>query len=323
MLNPPRVLGKQAAHPWLGATIVLVGTVLALVCLQPFAAGYGNYRLTLARILATGWSDPTWQHGALAPLIAGWLVWHARKDLRNIEVKPSPWGLPLLLAGFGCYYVGFKANFYHFGFASIQMLAAGSILWIFGSGHFKRLFFAWLILAFIWPLRFLEDTLAFQLRLIVVDGVASVLQWSGIDIVRDGTTLVSPPDAATGRAAGEWFSLNVDGPCSGMRSLFALMMVSALFSYFRQRGWQRRLALFACSLPLAILANMARILLLLTASVLMGQELAIGGPDKEVSTFHFFSGIAVFLVALAGLQGASWAMDRWWRVKVQPSTGRP
>ena len=322
MLNPPQATSERTQRPWLAATMILLGSVLALVCLQPFAAGYGNYRQTLARILATSWSDPTWQHGALAPLISAWLVWHARNDLQKLQIRPNPWGLPVLLCGLAFYYMGFKANFYYFGFAGIQLLTAGSVLWIFGSDHFKRLFFAWLILAFAWPLRILEDTLAFQLRLIVVEGVASVLQLLGVDIIRDGTTLVSMPDAATGRTAGELFSLNVDGPCSGMRSLFALMMVSALFSYFRQRDWPRRLALFACSLPLAILANMVRILILLAASVWLGQDFAIGSQEKEVSTFHFFSGIAVFLVALAGLQFASWAMDRWWRVKIQPPTGR-
>jgi exosortase/archaeosortase family protein len=106
------------------------------------------------------------------------------------------------------------------------------------------------------------------------------------------------------------FSLNVEGPCSGMRSLFALMMVGALFSYHRQKGLWQRCFLFLMTFPLAILANMARILVLLGASTIFGQSFAIGDADKEVSTFHFLTGIVVFLVALAGLQGIAWLMDR-------------
>ena len=70
--------------------------------------------------------------------------------------------------------------------------------------------------------------------------------------------------------------------------------------------------------PLAILANMSRILVLLGASTLFGQSFAIGDADKEVSTFHFLTGIVVFLVALAGLQGIAWLMDRFG--KTQPAT---
>ena len=39
---------------------------------------------------------------------------------------------------------------------------------------------------------------------------------------------------------------------------------------------------------------------------------AVGNEEKEVSTFHFLSGIAVFLVALAGLHGVAWVMNRFW-----------
>eukprot|EP01031_Cornospumella_fuschlensis_P011402 gene11402-13926_t len=56
---------------------------------------------------------------------------------------------------------------------------------------------------------------------------------------------------------------------------------------------------------------MARIFLLLGASTLFGQEFAVGDQNKEVSTFHFMSGIATYLVAVAGLQQISRLLDRW------------
>lgn len=43
----------------------------------------------------------------------------------------------------------------------------------------------------------------------------------------------------------------------------------------------------------------------------LGQDIAIGSAEQEVSTFHFLTGIVVFLVALAGLQGFAWLMDRF------------
>jgi hypothetical protein len=101
-----------------------------------------------------------------------------------------------------------------------------------------------------------------------------------------------------------------------MRSLFALMMVSALFSYFRETSVQRRIALFATSIPLAVLANLVRLLILLAATAIFGQDFAVGNEEKEVSTFHFLSGIAVFVVALAGLQAIAGLMRIVWPVRI-------
>ena len=146
----------------------------------------------------------------------------------------------------------------------------------------------------------------------MVSATSRLLNLIGVDTLVDGTALLSAARPETGRAVGEVFSLKVDGPCSGMRSLFALMMVSALFSYFRQPTVARRVVLFASSIPIAVVANLVRLLILLAASAAFGQDFAVGNEEKEVSTFHFLSGIAVFLVALAGLQGVAVVMNRVW-----------
>ena len=143
----------------------------------------------------------------------------------------------------------------------------------------------------------------------MVRWVAVVLQWLHVPVWKDGTTLWSAP--TEGHAEGSWLQLNVDGPCSGMRTLFALMLVSALFAYFRQRTWLRRFALFATSIPLAILGNMVRLFLLIGGSAVLGQARAVGNEETEVTTFHFLAGVAVFIVAVAGMQAISALMDRW------------
>lgn len=289
---------------------VVAVALAVMVVWQPYDAGYGDFRRTLAQTLMIYWRDPTWQHGALAPLIACWLVWRDRSFLAALPVRGSAWGLPLLLAAVFFYYAGFKANNFYFGVAAIQLYVAGAVLWVLGWKQAWRMLFPWLILCFTWPLLFLEDTIAFRLRLLMVKATSWVLQMVGVPAIVDGTALLSAADEATGRGAGEVFSLKVDGPCSGMRSLFALMMVSALFSYFRQPTWPRQLVLFAMSVPLAVVANLCRLLILLAASAVFGQDFAVGNEEKEVSTFHFASGLAVFGVALLGLEAASTLMNR-------------
>ena len=50
------------ALPW----VLLVWSLAILVFLQPYSAGYGPFRRTLAATVFERWLDPTWQHGALA-----------------------------------------------------------------------------------------------------------------------------------------------------------------------------------------------------------------------------------------------------------------
>lgn len=284
-----------------------------LIAVQPYAAGYGDYRKTLLATVLQRWADPTWQHGALALPIAIYFLWREKAKIARIAVQPAGWGLGVILFSAFLYYVGYKGNNYYFGFASVQIMVAGVCVWIWGWQRFKACFFSWLILGFSWPLIFLEESLGFHLRLIMVKASSGLLDLLGVGVVREGTTLISAPDPDHGRAIGAVFSLNVEGACSGMRSLFALLMVGAIFSYVKQPTLLRRVFLFVWSFPLAVLANLSRIMVLLGASALFGQAFAVGDEQKETSNFHFLSGLVVFMVALMGLQGISFLVSRIWR----------
>ena len=287
---------------------LLLAAAVILVALLPYAAGYGPIKRSILSHLLMYWKDPTWQHGALALPIAGYLIWRRRTEITTIPVKPTHLGMPVIVIALFFYYAGYRANNFYLGFIGLMTLIAGASMWLVGTRRTLEGAFPWLMLGFAWPLAFLESSLAFEMRFLMIRLTSGILNFLDVPVIQEGTTLLSGP--AHGREAGGLFSLNVEGPCSGMRSLFALMMVGALFSYHRQKGLWQRCFLFMMTFPLAILANMARILVLLGASTLFGQSFAIGDADKEVSTFHFLTGIVVFLVALAGLQGIAWLMDR-------------
>jgi exosortase len=282
--------------PW----VLLAAILVLLVAFQPYAAGYGAFRLTLLEELLMRWKDPTWQHGFLAPFIVGWLVWKRKDELAALPAKGSVLGLLAVLVAMLAYFGGYKANNYYLGAFAVQLYIAGVVVACLGWAHARALCFAWLMLCFMWPLVFLEDSVSFRLRVLMVETTSFVLNTISLDTIREGTALISAPDAE--HTAGQLFSLKVDGPCSGMRSLFALLMVSALFGYFRQKTLPRRFFLFLCGFPLAVIANMARLLILIAGSMAFGQEFAVGDQEREVSTFHFVSGIVVYLVALAGLE---------------------
>lgn len=290
--------------------LVLGMALLLLVGLQPYAAGYGPFRRTLFDELLMRWKDPTWQHGALLPFIVGYLIWRRRNELAPLPASSSRRGFVLIGFALLLYFAGFRANNFYCGYLAIMTLLAGASLWLQGVPRSRQLLFAWLMLGFLWPLPFLEESIGYQMRLMMVKTTGFVLNAAGVDSLVSGTALQSMPNLELGRKAGDLFSVGIAAPCSGMRSLFALLVVGALFSYFRQRSLGRRLALFSTILPIAILANMTRILVLIFAAMIFGQDWAIGDAEKEVSAFHELTGILVFLVALLLLQAASWLLNR-------------
>lgn len=292
------------------ALALLAASVVLLLAMQPYAAGYGSFRYTILSELLMQWKDATWQHGALMPLIVGWLVWRRREDVARLPESSSRWGLVLVIFALLFYLAGFRANSFYCGYLSVMTLLAGASLWLQGMARSRVLLFAWLMLGFMWPLPFLEESIGYKMRLIMVQTTGFVLNTVGVDALVSGTALQSMPDPGTGRKAGELFSVGIAAPCSGMRSLFALLVVGALFSYFRQRAMWRRALLFSTIIPVAIVANMVRILVLIFAAMLFGQRWAIGDVEKEVSAFHEITGIVVFLVALLLLQGISWLLNR-------------
>ncbi len=290
---------------------LLAAAAFLLVAWMPYAAGYGAFRRSMLQEMLMRWKDPTWQHGALLPFIVGYLIWLRRDEAAKLPPSSSRSGFVLIVIALFFYFAGFRANNFYCGYLSVMMLMAGASLWLEGVHRGRTRLFAWLMLGFMWPLPFLEEGIGYPMRLLMVKTTGFVLNTVGVDSLVSGTALQSMPDLESGRQAGELFSVGIAAPCSGMRSLFALLVVGALFSYFRQRTPGRRLALFSTILPIAIVANMTRILVLIFAAMIFGQKWAIGDVEKEVSAFHELTGIVVFLVALTLLQATSWLMNRF------------
>lgn len=305
--------------------------LLGLYVLMPYATGYGSERRSIAYWLWYFWRDPDWQHGALVLPIIGVLLWRKRESLfpvgKNSADFSGPalagsWsGLVIIGAALFAYFAGYRANIYYLGYFSAQLLVGGLIVWLCGWRWFSRLFFFWCLLGFLWPLYFLESRLGFPLRMLMTDLSSGVLNVVSVEHLRQGTALLSPADSAAGVEVGERFALEVANPCSGIRSLFSLTMIGALFGYLTlQKPWQWML-LTAAAIPLAVIGNAVRILLLLAASRWLGSEFAIG-EEGGTSTFHLFAGIAVFLVALSGMVMMSKLLQKLGRKKTKPVTAQ-
>ncbi|WP_395738564.1 exosortase/archaeosortase family protein [Prosthecobacter sp.] len=253
-----------------------------------------------------------WWFCFVVPPLVGWLVWLRGEELRSLPLRGTWRGLIPLVLGLFCYWVGYKASTGYPGFLAIQGVVAGFILLVGGMAWMRALFFAWLFMLFSWPMQPLEDSVASPLRPYTASMAAAVLNTLRVPTVSEGSALQSAPDAATGKQIGDAFSLDVDAKCSGINSLFALMMISALLGYLALKRPRSRLILFACSVPLAVAGNVVRLLLLVAGTLKLGADVAVGrhfADHQEMSIYHTMAGFAVFGIALAGMFGLCWLFE--------------
>ncbi len=285
-----------------------VAGVCALIALwllyaaNPYAYGYGAHMVTVLHFANVLWQGEDWQHCYLVPFAIAGMIWFERKNLPDAPFTRSWTGLGLTLLGLFVYWVGFRADNVFIAYASFQILTGGLILWLLGWEWAKALFIPWVFLIFLYPLTFLDNLIAFPLRMVMSEASVHVLNMFGIGCIKSGTAILSAPEPMAGLRAGARFSVDVADPCSGIRSLFALMMVSALYGYFTQKEMWRKAVLFFSSIPLAIAGNLARIIMLTLGTIAMGPEIAIGTLEKP-TFFHMMAGYVVFAVALGGMLG--------------------
>jgi exosortase len=304
--------GGEVGSQWQDRTlwveaVVAFAVVIGLYGFIPYNFGFESKARSVFEMLQRFWTDPStadWHHGMIVPLISVGLILHRAKELEKVVIQPSGWGVLGVVAALVLFWVGYKIDITIVGFLSLQMMIGGLILWLFGWEMMKAVAFPYAFLMFAYPFYFLDTIVAFPLRGLMCQMSQFFLNLVGVDTLRVGTALVSAPDYAKGLAQGQRFALDVATPCSGIRSLFALMMVSALYGHLTlQKGWQKWV-LFLLSPALAVLGNFARMVMLTLGTILLGSAVAIG-TEEHPTTFHMAAGFFVFVVALGGMVGVS------------------
>jgi len=275
--------------------------IVGMVGFFPYSTGYYYERLTLWRQMKSlyNWNSGEWQFGyAILPVVTA-LLWMTKKRYVDLEIRPSWWGLGIIVLGFIFYLAGYRANEKYLGFAGCQFLIMGMVLWFFGKDYFRKAFLLWVLLGMIWPIIPLIPAVSFPMRMMVTKMTVTFLNFIGVDTIQNGTALLSA--ATSTQEQGEYFSLQVAAPCSGLRSLMALFMLGLSMAYMSfEKIWKSSVLLFTV-FPLALLGNFVRLLILLVGSVTLGNEVAIGKGEHDPSAYHLGAGFLVYIIALVGL----------------------
>ncbi|HUJ51130.1 MAG TPA: exosortase/archaeosortase family protein [Bryobacteraceae bacterium] len=279
--KPEALLSQPAA--WSAATIrsLLVGTLL-LAVFWPIL--YGIYR---------SWFDPGiyMEHGLLVVPTAVYMVWTQRDKLKSIALRPSGWGLVLLIGGALEAALGLLAHWIWFTRTAFLISLVGSIALVFGFSMVRALSYplATLVLM-IAPPTFVFASATLHLQLLASRLGAAGLDWLGYSVLRDGNVL---------EMVG--IKLSVAEACSGIRSLLAIIFICVLYNYFFVNGRSMKTVILLMSVPIAILGNAGRIV----ATGIAGQY---DSSLVEGATHEAFGYVSVALAA-AGCIGLHWVLQ--------------
>jgi len=228
------------------------------------------------------WTMSVWHnaHGALVPPIVAFLVYHELKRFKGQPAEGSAWGFVLLLPALLLHAIDAGMHTQLLAAISIVIALPGLSLLLIGVDRTRAILFPLLFLVAALPIPLgMTEQIHMQLRLIATAATSWVVPWMGIPVFAEGTTL----HLATG-------PLQITDACSGFSTLYAAGAVAFLTAYTTPT-WQRRALVLLCAAPLAIAANILRVVSL-TALVVWE------GPAVLNTFIHPLSGMLTFALAL-------------------------
>lgn len=269
---------------------------MALVAAHwPLLLGFGVLAVpTLIRLIEQVWPLEIGAHGPIVLATGTWLLFHIRGELKALASRP-----PVLFAGLGfaaaiaLYAFGRPYDLLALEALGVYLFFLSTALVILGWRPMRANPFPFLYLAFLIPIPgwILDQTTA-PLRMLVSAVSTRVLEFAGYPIDRQGIVIFIAQ-----------YRLLVEDACSGMNSLIGLVAVMLFYIYIIHRasiGYM--LALGAAIVPIAVIVNILRVMVLILLTYYAGDEVAQG-------FLHVTTGIVLFAAAL----GLTILLDRMLR----------
>ena len=250
----------------------------------PLIIGAAALAIPAFLILAKqNWSREEGAHGPLVLATAAWLLWLQLPAIRKSGIPGNAGMVALVLSFALLFYVAGQA------FDLITLSAAGlygvglAIFYSkFGARAVIRNWFIFLYLLFaVPPPRMWIDRVTFPLKQFVSTAATELLQPLGIPVAHEGVIIYVAQ-----------YQYLVEDACSGLNSIVGLLAISLFYIYLMRGGsWWYSLLLGVLSVPIAILANIIRIVILILLTYYAGDDVAQG-------FLHMAAGISVFAIAL-------------------------
>jgi exosortase len=275
----PIIGGSWADRRWLLWPTILSGLVLLL------------YASVLKNLVLQWWSDPDYSHGFFVPFFSGYVLWRQRERWLKSEIKPSNFGLLVMLGAIGLLLVGSLGAELFTSRFSLLVLLAGMILFLAGWKFLRAVSFPLCFLIFMIPLpTIVYNQITFPLQLVASRLATFWLELVHVPVLRDGNVLILSN-----------YSLEVVEACSGIHSLMTLISLAVIYGYFLESRRWVRLVLVVLMVPSAIVSNAVRVM----GAGMMAHRF---GPAAAEGFLHKFSGWVIFMVALLLLFAFHWIL---------------
>lgn len=234
--------------------------------------------------LARGpWSLESGVHGPIVVATGLWLVFRRLPEFRDKMVPGQTLPTLLMLAVAVPLYAFGRA----FDFISLEvaawLLALVAVGYAYAGGEILRsMWFPIFYMAFIIPVPgWMLDAVTQPLKILVSEVTTYVLTAAGYPIARIGVTLYVAN-----------YQLLVEDACAGLNSLISLSAIGLFYVYMlRGSNWRYSALLLLLVVPIAIAANIIRVIALVLITYHFGDAAAQG-------YLHNFAGMVTFTSAL-------------------------
>jgi exosortase len=240
---------------------------------------------TLMNLVQQVWSTEAGAQGPIVLFTGVWLVWRKIPDLTRDAKPGSRWMSAILLViALALYVFGRAYDYISIEVAGLYGVALTFLFAHIGLRPMTRDWFPFLYLGFlIPPPGWLIDQATAPLKTFVSYASTELLQICGLPIAREGVTLF----------IGQYQML-VEDACSGMKSLSGLIAISLFYIYLlRNASWRYSLLLTALVIPIAVVANILRIITLILLTYFMGDAVGQGFLHKTAGLFLFATALAL------------------------------
>jgi len=265
-------------------------TVLLAVSIALFV----GFFLPSILFLVDRWShSDEFSHGFLVPLVSLFLLWRKREVIRHTPVQACFWGLPVLAIGLLMQVASEWASVTFLQALAVPVALGGLAWYLVGTRMMRAVLFPYLFLYFAvpWP-DFAIELLSVPLQHFSAAASTMLLGLMGVPIEREGVHMWTPR-----------FDVEVAVPCSGIRSMVAILGIAALVGYLTQGKWWAKGVVFLSGVPITMAANILRI----AAIVVMGHYVS---QEFAMTFFHDYSSPFLFFISALSLLGVKKLMEK-------------
>ncbi len=259
---------------WLSVGLTALVLVVFYGVFQHFGPNKGEPAVVT---WARAWNkESDFEHGWIfPPLVIGLIFWRWR-EISASRSKGEWLGLIVALGGAVLYVLSYRTIQWRVAIIGLPFLLTGSAWYLWGRKTAMLLAFPFFLTWLAIPVGFFQQaTGGLQL-------IASKLAHLGSSVFGAMTTL-----RGNTITMGDGSGFEVDEGCSGIRSLWALMLIAAAWTYVAKMPLWKKALLFLSSFPIAILGNALRLI-----SVFVMAE--YGDRDFAKGTWHDWSPLLLF-----------------------------